>query len=136
MTYLHVLTLNADGAQCMLFLQPDLPCRMTESRCPFILCADVLTGACQQKGRNHITGKEFISNNTLRCADYLRDNLAQGKEGLVLRGFNFCIIDEVDSILIDEARTPLIISGPAGVHLWCAWTPHSCMLKAHLLLPW
>lgn len=34
-------------------------------------------------------------------------------EDLVVRGFNFCIIDEVDSILIDEARTPLIISGPA-----------------------
>ena len=48
-------------------------------------------------------------------ADYLRDNLTQSKEGLVLRGFNYCIIDEVDSILIDEARTPLIISGPAGV---------------------
>lgn len=48
------------------------------------------------------------------AADYLRDNLSQSKEGLVLRGFNYCIIDEVDSILIDEARTPLIISGPAG----------------------
>ena len=37
----------------------------------------------------------------------------QNVEELVLRGFNYCIIDEVDSILIDEARTPLIISGPA-----------------------
>lgn len=37
----------------------------------------------------------------------------QNKEELVLRGFNFCVIDEVDSILIDEARTPLIISGSA-----------------------
>lgn len=45
--------------------------------------------------------------------DYLRDNLAQDKEELVLRPFNFCVIDEVDSILIDEARTPLIISGTA-----------------------
>lgn len=45
--------------------------------------------------------------------DYLRDNLATRKEEIVLRDFSFCIIDEVDSILIDEARTPLIISGSA-----------------------
>jgi len=45
--------------------------------------------------------------------DYLRDNLAQTEDDLVMRGFNFCVIDEADSILIDEARTPLIISGPA-----------------------
>ncbi|KAK9821732.1 hypothetical protein WJX81_008527 [Elliptochloris bilobata] len=45
--------------------------------------------------------------------DYLRDNLAQRAEELVLRDFNFCVIDEVDSILVDEARTPLIISGNA-----------------------
>ncbi|MDD5606496.1 MAG: preprotein translocase subunit SecA [Candidatus Pacebacteria bacterium] len=44
--------------------------------------------------------------------DYLRDNLAQDLDQKVQRGFNFVIIDEVDSILIDEARTPLIISGP------------------------
>lgn len=37
----------------------------------------------------------------------------QSVDELVLRGFNYCVIDEVDSILIDEARTPLIISGPA-----------------------
>lgn len=45
--------------------------------------------------------------------DYLRDNLVYSLEDRVLRGLNFAIIDEVDSILIDEARTPLIISGPA-----------------------
>ena len=44
--------------------------------------------------------------------DYLRDNMKFSKEDLVQRPFNFAIIDEVDSILIDEARTPLIISGP------------------------
>lgn len=71
----------------------------------------------------------YVTNSELGF-DYLRDNLAQvsllssphvslqlvylqTKEELVLRDFNFCIIDEVDSILIDEARTPLIISGPA-----------------------
>lgn len=43
--------------------------------------------------------------------DYLRDNMAQSKESLVQRPYNYAIIDEVDSILIDEARTPLIISG-------------------------
>ena len=45
--------------------------------------------------------------------DYLRDNMAMSAEDLVQRGHNFAIVDEVDSILIDEARTPLIISGPA-----------------------
>jgi preprotein translocase subunit SecA len=45
--------------------------------------------------------------------DYLRDNMAWGREDLVQRGHHFAIVDEVDSILIDEARTPLIISGPA-----------------------
>jgi len=44
--------------------------------------------------------------------DYLRDNMAFSVEDLVQRGYNFAIVDEVDSILIDEARTPLIISGP------------------------
>ena len=52
--------------------------------------------------------------------DYLRDNMAQRPEDLVQRGHAFVIVDEVDSILIDEARTPLIISGPAGgdVNKW------------------
>jgi len=45
--------------------------------------------------------------------DYLRDNMASSKEDRFQRGLNFAIVDEVDSILIDEARTPLIISGPA-----------------------
>ena len=45
--------------------------------------------------------------------DYLRDNMAWSAEELVQRGHSFAIVDEVDSILIDEARTPLIISGPA-----------------------
>ena len=46
--------------------------------------------------------------------DYLRDNMASEKEYCVQRGHNFAIVDEVDSVLIDEARTPLIISGPVG----------------------
>ena len=44
--------------------------------------------------------------------DYLRDNMKFTRESMVQRGFNFAIVDEVDSILVDEARTPLIISGP------------------------
>ncbi|KKP88926.1 preprotein translocase subunit SecA [Candidatus Nomurabacteria bacterium RIFOXYC2_FULL_36_19] len=46
--------------------------------------------------------------------DYLRDNLAVSEEGVVQRGHHYAIVDEVDSILIDEARTPLIISSAAG----------------------
>ena len=46
--------------------------------------------------------------------DYLRDNMVIYKEQLVQRGLHFAIIDEVDSVLIDEARTPLIISGQSG----------------------
>ncbi len=46
--------------------------------------------------------------------DYLRDNMSTSRVNCVQRGLNFVIIDEVDSILIDEARTPLIISGPSG----------------------
>ena len=52
----------------------------------------------------------YVTNNELGF-DYLRDNMAIYKEQLVLRGLNYAIIDEIDSILIDEARTPLIISG-------------------------
>jgi preprotein translocase subunit SecA len=46
--------------------------------------------------------------------DYLRDNMARRREHMVQRGHHYAIVDEVDSILIDEARTPLIISGPAA----------------------
>ncbi len=46
--------------------------------------------------------------------DYLRDNIAYAPEDLAQRGYNYAIVDEIDSILIDEARTPLIISAPSG----------------------
>ena len=46
--------------------------------------------------------------------DYLRDNMSYSKEQMVQRGHEYVIVDEVDSILIDEARTPLIISGPTN----------------------
>ncbi len=55
----------------------------------------------------------YVTNNELGF-DYLRDNMAIYKEQMVLRNLDYCIIDEVDSVLIDEARTPLIISGQSG----------------------
>ena len=55
----------------------------------------------------------YVTNNELGF-DYLRDNMVIYKEQLVLRDLNYALIDEVDSVLIDEARTPLIISGQSG----------------------
>ena len=55
----------------------------------------------------------YITNNELGF-DYLRDNMVVREEQMVQRDLHFCIIDEVDSVLIDEARTPLIISGQSG----------------------
>ena len=55
----------------------------------------------------------YVTNNEIGF-DYLRDNMVVYKEQLVLRELNFAIIDEADSVLIDEARTPLIISGQSG----------------------
>lgn len=58
----------------------------------------------------------YVTNNELGF-DYLRDNMAIYKEQMVLRGLEFAIIDEVDSVLIDEARTPLIISEIGRAHV-------------------
>ena len=55
----------------------------------------------------------YVTNNELGF-DYLRDNMVIYKEQLVLRGLHYAVVDEVDSVLIDEARTPLIISGQSG----------------------
>ena len=55
----------------------------------------------------------YVTNNELGF-DYLRDNMVIYKEQLVQRDLHYAIIDEVDSVLIDEARTPLIISGQSG----------------------
>lgn len=66
----------------------------------------------EQRKENYLCDITYVTNSELGF-DFLRDNLATSLEELVLRDFNYCIIDEVDSILIDEARTPLIISGPA-----------------------
>ncbi|XP_074303697.1 protein translocase subunit SecA, chloroplastic [Silene latifolia] len=66
----------------------------------------------QVRRDNYSCDITYVTNSELGF-DFLRDNLATSIDELVMRNFNFCIIDEVDSILIDEARTPLIISGPA-----------------------
>lgn len=64
----------------------------------------------EQKKQAYNCDITYCTNNELGF-DYLRDNMATSKERIVQRGHYFCIVDEVDSILIDEARTPLIISG-------------------------
>ncbi|KAM3349197.1 hypothetical protein ACQJBY_022357 [Aegilops geniculata] len=66
----------------------------------------------EQRRENYLCDITYVTNSELGF-DYLRDNLAMTVDELVLRNFNYCVIDEVDSILIDEARTPLIISGLA-----------------------
>ena len=63
-----------------------------------------------ERRKNYSADITYVTNSEL-AFDYLRDNMASSVNDLVLRDFNYCIIDEVDSILIDEARTPLIISG-------------------------
>lgn len=65
----------------------------------------------QARKRAYLCDITYATNNELGF-DYLRDNMVIYKEQKVQRGHNYCIVDEVDSILIDEARTPLIISGP------------------------
>ncbi len=66
----------------------------------------------EERRRQYAADVTYGTNNEFGF-DYLRDNMAWGLEECVQRGHNLAIVDEVDSILIDEARTPLIISGPA-----------------------
>ncbi|MCR5461288.1 MAG: preprotein translocase subunit SecA [Acetatifactor sp.] len=75
----------------------------------------VVLNSMTQEERQQAYGCDitYVTNNELGF-DYLRDNMVIYKEQLVLRGLHYAIIDEVDSVLIDEARTPLIISGESG----------------------
>ncbi|MBU6243846.1 MAG: preprotein translocase subunit SecA [Actinomycetales bacterium] len=73
----------------------------------------ILTGMTPAERRVSYAADITYGTNNEFGFDYLRDNMAWSREELVQRGHNFAIVDEVDSILIDEARTPLIISGPA-----------------------
>jgi len=65
----------------------------------------------EERKLNYNCDITYVTNNELGF-DYLRDNMALNAEEIVQRTFFYCVVDEVDSILIDEARTPLIISGP------------------------
>ncbi|MBE5746132.1 MAG: preprotein translocase subunit SecA [Clostridiales bacterium] len=74
-----------------------------------------LSGMNQDEKRKAYAADITYGTNSEMGFDYLRDNMLQRKEDFCQRGLNFAIIDEVDSILIDEARTPLIISGGQGM---------------------
>ena len=63
----------------------------------------------RERQKNYDADITYVTNNELGF-DYLRDNMSLNISNVVLRPFNFCIVDEVDSVLIDEAQTPLIIS--------------------------
>jgi preprotein translocase subunit SecA len=65
-----------------------------------------------ERKRSYAADITYGTNNELGF-DYLRDNMKYSREQMVQRGHHYCIVDEVDSILVDEARTPLIISGPS-----------------------
>jgi preprotein translocase subunit SecA len=80
----------------------------------------ILSGQQPTERRAQYTADITYGTNNEFGFDYLRDNMAWSPEELVQRGHNFAIVDEVDSILVDEARTPLIISGPAtgDVNRW------------------
>ena len=74
----------------------------------------VYTGQMQDEKRKAYECDITYGTNSEFGFDYLRDNMSVRKKDMVGRGLSFAIVDEVDSILIDEARTPLIISGPSG----------------------
>jgi preprotein translocase subunit SecA len=74
----------------------------------------IVAGLDQEQRRAAYAADITYGTNNEFGFDYLRDNMAFAAEGRVQRGLNFAVVDEVDSILIDEARTPLIISGPTN----------------------
>ncbi|MFH5824137.1 preprotein translocase subunit SecA [Georgenia sp. AZ-5] len=82
----------------------------------------ILSGQRPDERRKQYAADITYGTNNEFGFDYLRDNMAWSMAELVQRGHNFAVVDEVDSILIDEARTPLIISGPAqgDVNKWYA----------------
>ncbi len=81
------------------------------------LSVGVVTGGMMHEARQQAYAADITygTNNEFGF-DYLRDNMEFSIQGCVQRDLNFAVVDEVDSILIDEARTPLIISGPSGEH--------------------
>ena len=110
----HVVTVNDYLAE----YQSDLMGRV--HRFLGLTTGCILTGQTPAERRRQYAMDITYGTNNEFGFDYLRDNMAQRPEDLVQRGHAFVIVDEVDSILIDEARTPLIISGPAtgDVNKW------------------
>jgi len=110
----HVVTVNDYLAE----YQSDLMGRV--HRFLGLTTGCILTGQAPAERRRQYSMDITYGTNNEFGFDYLRDNMAQRPEDLVQRGHAFVIVDEVDSILIDEARTPLIISGPASgdVNKW------------------
>ncbi len=110
----HVVTVNDYLAK----YQSDLMSRVFDFLGVSVGC--VLTGQDPAERRRQYEADITYGTNNEFGFDYLRDNMAQRVEDMVQRGHAFVIVDEVDSILIDEARTPLIISGPAtgDVNRW------------------
>ncbi len=110
----HVVTVNDYLAK----YQSDLMSRVYSFL--GVSCGCVLVGQTPAQRREMYAMDITYGTNNEFGFDYLRDNMAQRPEDLVQRGHAFVIVDEVDSILIDEARTPLIISGPASgdVNKW------------------
>ncbi len=92
-------------------------------------CGCILNGQTPEERREMYECDITYGTNNEFGFDYLRDNMAQRKEDMVQRGHNFVIVDEVDSILIDEARTPLIISGPASGDLNHWYTEFARMVR-------
>ncbi|QWW20629.1 preprotein translocase subunit SecA [Schaalia sp. 19OD2882] len=110
----HVVTVNDYLAK----YQSDLMARVFNFLGVSVGC--VLVGQEPAERRRQYEADITYGTNNEFGFDYLRDNMAQRVEDMVQRGHNYVIVDEVDSILIDEARTPLIISGPASgdVNRW------------------
>ncbi|MFT0762859.1 preprotein translocase subunit SecA [Actinomyces sp. F1_1611] len=94
-----------------------------------LTCGCILNGQTPDERREMYNCDITYGTNNEFGFDYLRDNMAQRREDMVQRGHNFVIVDEVDSILIDEARTPLIISGPAAGDLNHWYTEFARMVR-------
>ena len=110
----HVVTVN----DFLAGYQSELMGRIYRALGMTIGC--ILTGQDPEFRRTQYACDITYGTNNEYGFDYLRDNMALTKQDLVQRGHYFAVVDEVDSILIDEARTPLIISGPASadVNRW------------------
>jgi preprotein translocase subunit SecA len=110
----HVVTVN----DFLAGYQSELMGRIYRALGMSIGC--ILTGQDPEFRRTQYACDITYGTNNEFGFDYLRDNMALSKQDLVQRGHYFAVVDEVDSILIDEARTPLIISGPssADVNRW------------------